>query len=341
MDCPPRAPAGAAAGSRSARGSGSRGAWPFPTQSVPVSPPPMTTTSLPRAWIGPPSDAAVEHAPPCWRVRNSIAKWTPARPRPSTGRSRGCVAPVQMTVALNSLRKIWGSTFSPTLALQMNLTPSCSMSRIRRSTTSFLSSFMFGMPYMSSPPGRSARSKTVTVCPARLSCAAAERPAGPEPMTATFLPVRTRGASGNTQPSAHPWSMIAHSMFLIVTGVLLIPRTHEPSHGAGQTRPVNSGKLLVRCRRSSASRQRPAVDQVVPLGDQVVDRAARRHPADQLARCGRRGRRSPCTARPAGGACPPPCDGETPSSRRRAGAAACPRAAPAGIREIRLVCPSC
>ena len=25
----------------------------------------------------------------------------------------------------------------------------------------------------------------------------------------------------------------------------LIPRTHEPSHGAGQTRPVNSGKLFV------------------------------------------------------------------------------------------------
>jgi hypothetical protein len=28
--------------------------------------------------------------------------------------------------------------------------------------TSFLSSFMFGMPYMSRPPMRSARSKTVT-----------------------------------------------------------------------------------------------------------------------------------------------------------------------------------
>jgi hypothetical protein len=117
--------------------------------------------------------------------------------RPSMGRSRGCVAPVQMTVASKySFRKIWGSTLSPTLALQMNLMPSCSMSLMRRRTTSCLSSFMFGMPYMSRPPGRSARSKTVTVWPARLSCAAAERPAGPEPMTATFLPVRTFGASG-------------------------------------------------------------------------------------------------------------------------------------------------
>jgi hypothetical protein len=47
------------------------------------------------------------------------------------------------------------------------------------------------------PAGRSARSKTVTVCPARLSCAAAARPAGPEPMTATFLPVRTSGPPGD------------------------------------------------------------------------------------------------------------------------------------------------
>ena len=71
-------------------------------------------------------------------------------------------APVQMTVESNSFRKSSGSTLSrsplPTLALQMNLMPSCSMSWMRRSTTSFLSSFMFGMPYISRPPGRSARS---------------------------------------------------------------------------------------------------------------------------------------------------------------------------------------
>ncbi len=50
---------------------------------------------------------------------------------------------------------------------------------------------------------------------------------------------------------------MAFSMFLMVTGGALMPSTHEPSQGAGQTRPVNSGKLLVRCRRSSASRHKP------------------------------------------------------------------------------------
>jgi len=49
---------------------------------------------------------------------------------------------------------------------------------------------MLGMPYMSKPPGRSARSNTVTKMTGLLSCAAALIPAGPEPITATFFPVR-------------------------------------------------------------------------------------------------------------------------------------------------------
>ena len=43
---------------------------------------------------------------------------------------------------------------------------------------------------------RSARSKTVTSCPARVSCWAAASPAGPDPMTATFFPVRFVGVWG-------------------------------------------------------------------------------------------------------------------------------------------------
>uniref|UniRef100_A0A6B0U6S1 Putative secreted protein n=1 Tax=Ixodes ricinus TaxID=34613 RepID=A0A6B0U6S1_IXORI len=39
--------------------------------------------------------------------------------------------------------------------------------------------------------------------------------------------------------------MIAHSMFLMVTAGSLMPSTQAPSQGAGHTRPVNSGKLLV------------------------------------------------------------------------------------------------
>ena len=47
---------------------------------------------------------------------------------------------------------------------------------------------------------RSFFSNTVTSCPARASCCAAARPAGPEPTTATFLPVRALAGLGTTQP---------------------------------------------------------------------------------------------------------------------------------------------
>ena len=85
-------------------------------------------------------------------------------------------------------------------------TPSASISRTRRSTTSF-GSFMFGMPYISRPPGRSARSTTVAACPSRFNRSAAARPAGPLPTTATRLPVRVRGIRGCTQPLAKPVSI--------------------------------------------------------------------------------------------------------------------------------------
>ena len=49
--------------------------------------------------------------------------------------------------------------------------------------------------------------------------------------------------------------MIATSTFLIVTGSRLMPTTHAVSHGAGHSRPVNSGKLFVACSRSIASIQ--------------------------------------------------------------------------------------
>ncbi len=126
------------------------------------------------------------------------------------------------------------------------------MSSVRRWTTP-LSSFMFGMPYISRPPTRPARSKTVTWWPARLSWSAAASPAGPLPITATVNPVRVSGGLGMIQPSSHARSAISASIILIATGSPLIPTVHEPSQGAGQTRPVNSGKLLVKWRRMLAS----------------------------------------------------------------------------------------
>ena len=110
-----------------------------------------------------------------------------------------------------------------------------------------------------SPPRRSSRSKTVTSCPARVSCWAAASPAGPDPTTATRRPVRLLGICGTTCPSVHPFSAIDHSTRLIATGPgwLVIDRTQAASHGAGHRAPVNSGKLFVACRRSLARSHSP------------------------------------------------------------------------------------
>ena len=51
--------------------------------------------------------------------------------------------------------------------------------------------------------------------------------------------------------------MIATSTFLIVTASALMATTQAGSHGAGHSRPVNSGKLLVACSRVIATSQSP------------------------------------------------------------------------------------
>ena len=76
-------------------------------------------------------------------------------------------------------------------------------------------------------------------------------------MTATRRPVRVSGTTGTIQPSSQARWTIAYSTCLIITGSSLMASTQADSHGAGQIRPVNSGKLLVACSWSIASRQRP------------------------------------------------------------------------------------
>jgi hypothetical protein len=82
-------------------------------------------------------------------------------------------------------------------------------------------------------------------------------PAGPEPTIATFFAVLTDGGSGFTQPCSKARSTIAHSIVLMVTGLSSMLSVQDASHGAGQTRPVTSGKLLVVWRLRAASCQLP------------------------------------------------------------------------------------
>lgn len=51
-------------------------------------------------------------------------------------------------------------------------------------------------------------------------------PAGPESTIATFFPVRRGGRLAVTQPCSNAQSIIARSMFLIVTGGSVMPNMH-------------------------------------------------------------------------------------------------------------------
>mmetsp|Transcript_51253 Transcript_51253/g.111215 ORF Transcript_51253/g.111215 Transcript_51253/m.111215 type:complete len:299 (+) Transcript_51253:441-1337(+) len=254
-----------------------------PMQSLPVSPPPMTTTVLPAASITGGADGSflefphhcrhpLPTCPPSSRalvflVRNSMARCTPLCSRPGTScMSRATVAPTESSKASNWSRTISAvgpmlrppsraaSPMPPMLPFGpvTKVMPSSRMMLTRRCTTSILSVFMLGTPYIMSPPMRSARSYTVTLWPILLSWSAAARPAGPEPTIPTVFPVRKVGGMARIQPISYALSMMLSSTDLMPTGSSMMPSTQAPSHGAGQTRPVNSGKLFVCIKRLKA-----------------------------------------------------------------------------------------
>ena len=125
---------------------------------------------------------------------------------------------------------------------------------------------------MSSPPGRSARSTTVTRWPRRLSRSAAASPAGPLPTTATRLSVRRAGTRGAIQPLRKPSSMRIELVVAVGGGVI-------PEHAGlfAQLRADPAGELGKRRGDEQPLQRlpRPAlIQQVVPLGNAVVQRAA-------------------------------------------------------------------
>ena len=68
--------------------------------------------------------------------------------------------------------------------------------------------------------------------------------------------------------------MICDSTCLIVTGSLLMPRTHAASHGAGQSCPGELREVVRGVQPVDRLAPLVAVDQVVPVRDEVPERAA-------------------------------------------------------------------
>ena len=98
---------------------------------------------------------------------------------------------------------------------------------------------------------------------------------------------RSRLTRRFTQPSSNARSMIATSTALIVTGSSLIPSTHDPSQGAGTQPPGELGEVIGRVQPVDRGLPAVAIDQIVPVGNQVPERAAlmaERHAAVHAAR---------------------------------------------------------
>ena len=138
----------------------------------------------------------------------------------------------------------------------MNVIPSRTIWSTRLCTI-FFSNLKSGIPNRKRPPILSFFSYTVTLWPALFSCCAEANPAGPDPTTTTFLPVRVSGGEELIQPSRHPLSTISFSIYSMVTGSSFMLSTHDASQGAGHILPVNSGKLLVECSSFKASSHLP------------------------------------------------------------------------------------
>src|SRR5947208_3674158 len=141
----------------------------------------------------------------------------------------------------------------PTSIPQRSSTPSAASCCTRLSTTAF-SILKSGTPKRTRPPIASSRSNSTTRWPARRSCCAAAMPAGPEPTTATLWPVSVRGGCGSTQPSS------------------------EFGHAGGLAgrRPQAAGELgevVGRVQLRDRVLEAVAVDEVVPVWDQVPERA--------------------------------------------------------------------
>ena len=81
-------------------------------------------------------------------------------------------------------------------------------------------------------------------------------------------------AAARRSPRSNARLAISTSTCLMVTGSSPMPSTQAASHGAGHSRPVNSGKLLVACSDSAAAAHVAGADQVVPVRDAVAQRAA-------------------------------------------------------------------
>ena len=166
--------------------------WAVPRQSAPVSPPPMITTRLPSAEM---ISAGATWSPAsrrfCW-VRYSTAKWTPPSSRPGIWRSRAHGVPPAEHDRVELPPQAGYGEIDADLDAGPELD---AFGRHQRQPA--IDEALFELELGNAVPQQAADAigpfEDRHVMPGRLSWSAAASPAGPEPTTATRLPVRTAG----------------------------------------------------------------------------------------------------------------------------------------------------
>ena len=139
-----------------------------PIQSDPVSPPPITITFLFLAEIKSPNSLKPSTYS-LFNFKKSIACTTPFRSEPFIGSVRLAAAPPHNKITSKSDFKESTEISTPIFVFVLNNIPSSLRIEIRLSII-FFSNLKSGIPYLSNPPIFESFSKTVTECPARLSC---------------------------------------------------------------------------------------------------------------------------------------------------------------------------
>ena len=121
---------------------------------------------------------------------------------------------------------------------------------------------------------RSAFSKTVTAWPARASCCAAASPAGPEPIDGDAL-AGARGGGLGTDPAFFEGA-IDDGLFDLLDGDRrLVDAEHAGGFaGRGADAAGEFGEVVGGVQLADGLAPAAAVDQIVPVGNDVGERAA-------------------------------------------------------------------
>ena len=121
---------------------------------------------------------------------------------------------------------------------------------------------------------RSARSNTTTSWPARVSCCAAARPAGPDPTTATPLAGSDR-RQHRLDPALGPRPIDDLDLDLLDRDRVLVDPEHARRLARRRAQPPGElGEVVGRVQPLDRVAPVVAVHEVVPVGDQVPERAA-------------------------------------------------------------------